>query len=550
MKHLNERDMSGVLDGELRGEAMWRAQQHLERCPVCRDALSAMAAQDRSLRAPLSHDPGEEYFDSFADRVTARIAAAPKASASEVLRSPFGVSWWQSPRKLALVGTVTAVIAGAGLVMISSRNAGLPTLANKETAQHLDQTAPAKQNENEAMPGTAAGPGPGDLRADRSKDDGTGAKLQTGASGGSANAGDELARTSPPGAASPGRQQKVMSSPSGEDRAPAANGFTPPPPASSAETREVDRLRETKRRLIGAPAREAQESAKAPAEPPAPMREESGSPAPAAAPLPVQMSKHVSAPASRSAAERERMATDAGPARRVCGVVRDASGRPLARVLVTATDAAGNETSDGSGRFCLELPPGPHDLQLLAVGFRSAQIRVPATSGEELAATMQAVSVIEGGGVAGLRDRAEKSSLKQGLTSTTQAPMASGTLSGSGETLAGDETALKALPDSLRDAVAAVMKLQSGAETLGRANALDAAAAAWERVLPQMPPGRSELEARARLAECRFRAWQISRDSKRAERAMDALTAFIVRTPSGDRRSAVAARWIDQIHER
>jgi hypothetical protein len=114
------------------------------------------------------------------------------------------------------------------------------------------------------------------------------------------------------------------------------------------------------------------------------------------------------------------------------------------------------------------------------------------------------------------------------------------------ETLAGDETALRALPDSLRDAVAAVMKLQSGAMALGRANALDAAAAAWERVLPQMPPGRSELEARARLAECRFRAWQLARGAKRAERAVDALTAYILRAPAGDKRS-LATRWLDHI---
>jgi hypothetical protein len=42
----------------------------------------------------------------------------------------------------------------------------------------------------------------------------------------------------------------------------------------------------------------------------------------------------------------------------------------------------------------------------------------------------------------------------------------------------------------------------------------------------------------------------MSRDAKRAERAVDALTAFIVRAPSGDPRTTLATRWIDQIHER
>src|SRR5215470_8931410 len=123
MRHLDERELTGVHDGELRGEALWRAQQHLERCSICRDALSALASQDRAVRGVLDHDPGDAYFETFADRVNARLAPTEKRNASEVLRTPFAVPWWQSPRKLAIAGTVTAVIAAAGIVMVSSRRA-------------------------------------------------------------------------------------------------------------------------------------------------------------------------------------------------------------------------------------------------------------------------------------------------------------------------------------------------------------------------------------------------------------------------------------------
>jgi hypothetical protein len=64
-----------------------------------------------------------------------------------------------------------------------------------------------------------------------------------------------------------------------------------------------------------------------------------------------------------------------------------------------------------------------------------------------------------------------------------------------------------------------------------------------------MPPDRSEIETRARLAECRFRAWQLGPDARRAERAMDALTSYIVRASVGEKRN-LAARWLDSIHSR
>lgn len=539
MKHLDPRTLNGVHDGELRGEALWRAQQHLEACADCRDALAALSSQDQSLRAVLTHDPGEEVFTEMSDKVAQRIEYAAKsqrpANAGEVVRAPFTLPWWQRPGVVVFAGAVTAVIAGAGVVLIASRNAEMPGAEREnEMARRISQTAPVASSVRSTARSTAPVPGIVSL----------------------SSLADSMARAPalpPPPAAEPAderrevaasRLQKVETSAGGVERGERGAGpaFARAPIPGPTEAR--NRSRDLKRAAQGPLAEE--KSANRPEE--ALAKPSSGAADQAGAPATAQREMAARELDASSRAEGA-MRRDAA-SHRVCGVVRDGGGRPLAGVSVSASDVARSATSDATGRFCLELPSGAHTLQLMAVGFRSARLIVSDATGSELVATLNAVPVLQGGGMTAARANAhalEKQGIAPPSAALGAAPSPAGAMTLG--TLASDDAALRALPDSLRDAVAAAARLQTGAGALGRAGGFDAAAASWERILPHMPPGRSEIEARARLAECRFRAWEMGHDAKRAERAEDALTAYIVRAPAGEKRN-LAARWIDAIHSR
>lgn len=143
MSHLTDEQRSALADGALEGGARAAAERHLETCAQCRAALAEIVAQDRALASTLDHDPGEAYFESFAGRVGGRIRAAGLAGAQA--REPEGRSladWFRSPRKLALVGAVATVVAGAGIVMISTRELRVPALREHELESRVAQEAP------------------------------------------------------------------------------------------------------------------------------------------------------------------------------------------------------------------------------------------------------------------------------------------------------------------------------------------------------------------------------------------------------------------------
>lgn len=72
------------------------------------------------------------------------------------------------------------------------------------------------------------------------------------------------------------------------------------------------------------------------------------------------------APARRTVIVRGQAA---GGARRYSDVVRDQAGSPLAGVLVEVEGLGLRTTSDGAGRFDLDLPPGRHTLRLHVDGW-------------------------------------------------------------------------------------------------------------------------------------------------------------------------------------
>jgi len=74
VNHLDDDHLSALLDGALEGEARGAAQRHLLECLACRERMASVAALDKRLGQSLVHDPGEAYFERFADRVAGRIA--------------------------------------------------------------------------------------------------------------------------------------------------------------------------------------------------------------------------------------------------------------------------------------------------------------------------------------------------------------------------------------------------------------------------------------------------------------------------------------------
>lgn len=150
MNHLSDEQLSALADGgpalragALAGGARAAAERHLESCAACRDALAGLAAQDRDLRGALEHDPGDAYFETFAARVGGRIRAAGLRGAQA--RAPEGrglAEWFRSPRKLAVVGAVATVVVGAGIVMLSTREATVPALREQALERAAGQAAP------------------------------------------------------------------------------------------------------------------------------------------------------------------------------------------------------------------------------------------------------------------------------------------------------------------------------------------------------------------------------------------------------------------------
>src|SRR5262245_65843884 len=88
MKHLTDEQLSARHDGVLSGPEAAEVDAHLTQCAECRARLAEVAVLDVSLEDSLTHDPGEEYFSKFADRVAARIAAEGGQEGTAPAREP------------------------------------------------------------------------------------------------------------------------------------------------------------------------------------------------------------------------------------------------------------------------------------------------------------------------------------------------------------------------------------------------------------------------------------------------------------------------------
>lgn len=175
MSHLSDDQLSARLDisGDADAAAAAAADRHLADCAECRERLAALSELDASLKGALTHDPGDAYFASFADRVTARIAATPAEAPAQAAAAPargavrtsggggfFG--WLLSPRGLTLAGSMAGVAVVAALAYVLTRDGGADRFAQQvapksEVGATADAQPPA---ETQSAPATTEAPAP------------------------------------------------------------------------------------------------------------------------------------------------------------------------------------------------------------------------------------------------------------------------------------------------------------------------------------------------------------------------------------------------------
>jgi hypothetical protein len=515
MKHLTDSELSAFLDGALAPAVNTEAERHLESCPDCRQSLAALESQDGTLRRMLTHDPGDAHFEQLAARIEASIARGDRPVAAGLLPERLA-AWLGSPRRLALASAVAVVAVGAGFALITARDRGRPPSSALE--HRASQVAPAPlSGGTRSDQANAPAPATGVEHALEQSKATTPATRELAAPEGGSAAPVPAPSAAPPkdesalgkvSAPEPARAYEVRRNAAGEDEAvhPVVTPFRAPE-ASVPESATGGTRRALKQRFAQPLAGDASGAKEGLASPAAP------------------------APSGEGATPGMRVRDQQAASVRVCGTVRDASARPIPFASVTLVTLGIGATSDGGGRFCLDAPPGEHVMSLIAVGFRP--LRQIVTFGEglpPLALTMRAVPVLEENAVRPEAQRARPSASPPASTSTASDSL----------------DVFRALPDSLQHAAWKAQRLYTIADNMKSASRADAAAEEWERIRPRVTGGPLEVEVRYHIAEARFRAWELGPNHGRAEAATEALTAYLVRAPSGPLRRR-AAVWLDNV---
>jgi len=420
-----------------------------------------------------------------------------------------------APRRLSWLGGTAALIAAIGLVMLAARESGVPELRRPEVLNRTGQVAkeaPAEPSAGQKERPDQA-PAPADDRA---------ASRAYGEHGAyRANANEEAKDKR----GTPAAGQRT------ENLKQAQRGIAQP-------SRVVRLQRDEKTgEMLPVP----EQSRLGFAKPPAPETPAAGSatriPKPGAAPLSESRTggrqaelfgsegeKGAAAPsleaqektlADRAAPSRGTLSTEGG---QLCGTVRDPSGRAIAGANVAIADLGLIATTNAQGRYCIAAPPGDHTLSVMAVGFESARrsLRVPA-SAEAADVTLAAVAVL---GKRGVLDRSERA--KSSVTM--------------------NEVAKRfAWPTVVAEQAGKAQSTTERAATMRSAWLYDRAATEWALAL-EGATGATEVEIRARLADARYRAWEIAPDATRKAAAEQALVGYLAKAPAGAARTVAQKR--------
>jgi anti-sigma factor RsiW len=533
MSHLTDEQLSALADGALEGAARAAAERHLGACDACRQKLAGFVAQDGALRAALEHDPGEAYFETFAARVGGRLRAAglggAQARAQTEGRSL--ADWFRSPRKLALLGAVAAVVAGAGIVMLTTREARMPALREREIEARAEQEAPAGRA---AAPAPPIAPVPVPTAGTEDKAVVRAPETPT----------PETRETSPRGGAGRGvgsgaplnRAYEVRRDASGEDvpvRKPGGFVYRPPeralapaPPGAIVRAPKQRYAVPLESEKKGGVPRGGAQPAPADEEAPAtPVTDVSpGSLRPA---LPVRAGTAGAPQAERSSLLREGLP---GPGR-ICGEVIDDAGRPIAGAQVVNRSSGASVRTAADGSFCLEAGGRSQEIAVMAVGFEPRWQTVAAE--ERARVVLRAVPVLSTQGETAARAGVRDARIVGGKGQPR--------LSGGAPSASFDRW-----DTFTRIRGKNAQRLSALAEQVGTPSAWDSAAMEWQRVLEAVAGGPLESRVRYEIARARVLGWRADRTEIRAATARAALDAFLVQAPAGAERDA-ARGWLGQL---
>ena len=607
MKHLSDSQLSARLDGALSGADLARVKAHLGACEQCRSRLEALTEEERALRKALEHDPGEAYFATFADRVQGRLRAEGLAGAQARERGRVA-GWFERPRNLAIAGAIATVIVGAGIGLINSHEVEMPTLRRIRTESHSTAPAPASVGVKENAPSLdgsePSAAGSTDPLATGSS---TPSAATPGAPVESAPLSDarDVPLTSAPGAvsggATPQRAYEVRRDANGEDvpvNPPRAIVSPSPTPTNALQPEAGGRrvIKQRKAEPMGATSTTQSPSvAPAPSGAPpgpdtAPLMQKSA-PAPtasapttdalvrnkgaetvtstrkaakAAPPLPAPHSITTPSTASR-AQEREEHAparVDEAQAKRslvideqkdigsgeLCGQVLDNLGRAMRAAEVLIAETGTSTRTDSRGHFCIRAPAGYRTVVVMAPGYE--EMRRPVTVAErnpDLAFIMSSVAAQESRSgaqdIVGFTSR-PRDSAAPAPTAPAPAPIdkPAGNTLGATRSLYGTRPATSSLDQLISEA----QRISNDAANDGSASHFEAAAEAWERVLPLVRGKPAEHDIRFHMAEQRYLAWEANPSHARSLRAHSALSSYVLRAPAGAQRDQ-ATRWLGNL---
>jgi Carboxypeptidase regulatory-like domain/Putative zinc-finger len=506
MSHLSPEQLSGYIDGALADADREAVESHFATCNECLRELAEIARVNKQFQSALTHDPGEAYFDSFADRVLERVTheavlVKPASEAPKPYRRKSFLDrlsdWFAGPR-LAWAGTAAAVIIGAGVVFMISRESTVRSPIVAEIEGRSDQVerrsgmdAPqAKQEGMQVLEEQKSDRAPAEVgtmatKAGETKEND---RLAAGARADDPqlSAGDEVAsiQSEPPGpsfAAPPPAAGGTSTAPRADDKdkkLAAAEGAAAKTSLEKSRAREVQRLEGE-----NVPAPESQSRTQQAA--PAPSANFTQPSTDAASRVKAQQSRQVAEPLQSSSATR------------VCGTVRDDRGRPLSGAQVVIADLGVTARSDASGRFCVDAPAGKHTVAAMAVGFGEARRTVEVgdrTANVEFA--LIPVSVLA-------------------------------------------DAKRESWPEEARDLAADAEAGTVRALASNSAASWDSVALQWSKTAAAVPSGEALVRARGALAEARYRAWKLAPSPGRTGVAAAALQSYIEVAPQGaDKRRA------------
>jgi hypothetical protein len=545
MTHLTHDQLSAFLDGELTGTQADDANTHLATCDACSAQLAELAGQGGDIQGVLTHDPGEAYFATFADRVSEKIAAAA-APARVAAASPAAPkrSWWQnlfSPRGMMLAGAAAAFVIVAALA-VQLQSHGPQEMAAKSAPQSSMLASPRNEA---AAPEAGATPAPAAPAESPAKDASPmeakqKADVPPRASLDRVAKKEAEATNAPRAQAQPGRAQEMRTLDNGE-QVPVSRG------PAAAQRAEANRLQDANGGAFRKPAATplgAQATQGFAAAPPA------QAPAQAPVPAPVTVGRVLAeksiAPANKQrddkaadglslntlalraggaqpAREEDGVAQQAPPmALRLCGRVADPQGRAVPGAVVTLSESGVSTKSDADGSFCVDSPSLSGTVLVFAVGYEPYRYTIRGSaSAQALSATLTPISA--------LGDVASGHAMR---LKTAPAP-------GTSDPFAGASLAA-------RTAVAGAQKAETAAAQAHSAGAWSLAAAQWTQAATLLT-GAGAHEARFRAAAARMQVLPLAPDAMEPlAAARAALQSFLATAPKGAQRDQ-ATRWLARI---